>query len=369
MPRSLPGLPLPWQSPAAPAISPCPGNLAVSWQSPGVLAISRCPGNLAVSWQSRGVLAISRCPGNLRSWQHCPMDAPRTARTMWTLFEPLHAVTYFADECIEEYARRRPEGLLDGLLRAVDRRPMGAVGPGRRRRHLLQLQPRPGGPGPPRRLVIRRPRTGCSTRGWPGSTGPCGASSAPTGAPCADIGAGRTPPRLARAAVDGLTIDGRPLAAANVALTWPDEPHLALWHAATVLREHRGDGHVAALVAAGLDGRQALVTMAATGAVPREMLQAARGWDDDAWERVGRCLVERGWLNDDGTPDRRRGPATVRRSRTSPIVWPPQPWERLGDDGTESLRVVLTAAHPRACHRRRRWRCPCPTPSACPPPE
>ena len=37
-----------------------------------------------------------------------------------------------------------------------------------------------------------------------------------------------------------------------------------------MLREHRGDGHVVALVAAGLDGRQALVTMAATGAVPKD---------------------------------------------------------------------------------------------------
>ena len=73
---------------------------------------------------------------------------------------------------------------------------------------------------------------------------------------------------LAMEAIEGLNTDGRPLAAANVALDWPEEPHLALWQAATVLREHHGDGHVTALVAAGLDGRQALVTMAATGAVP-----------------------------------------------------------------------------------------------------
>ena len=74
-----------------------------------------------------------------------------------------------------------------------------------------------------------------------------------------------------------------------------------MWQAATVLREHRGDGHVVALVAAGLDGRQALVTMAATGAVPRAMLQAARGWDDAAWEASADSLVERGWLEEDGT--------------------------------------------------------------------
>ena len=145
---------------------------------------------------------------------------------------------------------------------------------------------------------------------------------------------------LARAALEGLTVDGRPLGAANLALEWPEEPHLALWHAATVLREHRGDGHVVALVAAGLDGRQALVTMAATGAVPRAMLQAARGWDDDAWDASTDVMIERGWLDEDATPTT-SGAAARQEIEDLTDLLAAEPWERLGEDDTESLRAVL----------------------------
>ena len=145
---------------------------------------------------------------------------------------------------------------------------------------------------------------------------------------------------LARTAVEGLKIDGRPLAAANMALDWPEEPHLALWQAATVMREHRGDGHVTALVAAGLDGRDALVTMAATGAVPRAMLQAARGWDDGDWDESVAALVERGWLNEDATLTT-SGNTARREIEEMTDLLAAEPWERLGDDGTESLRAAL----------------------------
>lgn len=79
---------------------------------------------------------------------------------------------------------------------------------------------------------------------------------------------------FAAAAAESPDPAGRPLFAANAALEWPDEPHLRLWHAATLLREHRGDGHVAALVAGGLDGCEAHLTLAATGAVPESQLQS-----------------------------------------------------------------------------------------------
>jgi glucose-1-phosphate cytidylyltransferase len=64
------------------------------------------------------------------------------------------------------------------------------------------------------------------------------------------------PPKAAavlRDAFGACDVSGRPLFAANRELDWPDAPHLALWHAATLLREHRGDGHVIALAAAGFD--------------------------------------------------------------------------------------------------------------------
>ena len=42
----------------------------------------------------------------------------------------------------------------------------------------------------------------------------------------------------------------------------PEEPVARLWHAATLQREHRGDGHNAALVAKGIGGTEAHVLMA-----------------------------------------------------------------------------------------------------------
>src|SRR5262249_13122436 len=78
-------------------------------------------------------------------------------------------------------------------------------------------------------------------------------------------------------------IAGRPLAAAHAAPAWPEEPHLAVWQAATLLREARGDGHVAALVVAGLDPCETLIMFGADHALPAEYMQVARGWSVEEW--------------------------------------------------------------------------------------
>lgn len=64
-----------------------------------------------------------------------------------------------------------------------------------------------------------------------------------------------------RAAVSAPT-EGRALYAGLRALDVPEEPVARLWHAATLLREHRGDGHNAALLAHGIGGTEAHVLMA-----------------------------------------------------------------------------------------------------------
>lgn len=69
--------------------------------------------------------------------------------------------------------------------------------------------------------------------------------------------------------------EGRPLFAGHLAQAWPDEPHLALWQAITLLREYRGDGHIAALTVEAVSGIEALVIHGATGSVPPAVLQAA----------------------------------------------------------------------------------------------
>ena len=71
----------------------------------------------------------------------------------------------------------------------------------------------------------------------------------------------------------------------------PAEPHLALWQALTTLREHRGDGHNAALLQREVDGVGAHVLAAAAGRSSREWLQRARGWDDAELGRRGRAAA------------------------------------------------------------------------------
>jgi hypothetical protein len=105
---------------------------------------------------------------------------------------------------------------------------------------------------------------------------------------------------LARAAAQAAPMEGRALFAANRALPWPEEPTAALWHACTLLREHRGDGHVAALAAAGIGGREANVLQAAAGIVPREVFGVSRHYDDAEWDSVSARLIDRGLVGPDG---------------------------------------------------------------------
>lgn len=106
--------------------------------------------------------------------------------------------------------------------------------------------------------------------------------------------------------------EGRPLFAAHAALPWPDEAHLALWHAQTLLDEWRGDAHAAVLVAEGLTGLDALVTYAATGEEKIQFLRATHGWPDDQWQAAVEGLRGRGVLLADGDP--------VALALTDPVV-------------------------------------------------
>jgi hypothetical protein len=92
--------------------------------------------------------------------------------------------------------------------------------------------------------------------------------------------------------------DGRILGRANAVLAAPRDAHLRLWQALTALREHRGDGHVMALVAHGIAPCEALVLQAATGRSPTEGLQSHRGWSSEDWDRARQQLTERGWIEE-----------------------------------------------------------------------
>ena len=114
----------------------------------------------------------------------------------------------------------------------------------------------------------------------------------------------RVPPRIWRPWLPAdAPVDGRPLFAANLALDWPDEPLAKLWHAVTLLREQRGDAHVAVLATQGISGRESNVLHAAAGRVPKELIMRSRDYDEDQWRQYRDRLVRRGLLgeNDDLT--------------------------------------------------------------------
>ncbi|MFI1731660.1 hypothetical protein ACH40E_21095 [Streptomyces acidicola] len=106
---------------------------------------------------------------------------------------------------------------------------------------------------------------------------------------------------LALRAAEACVRTARPLYAAHAELPVPDEPHLALWHAATLLREHRGDGHLAVLLDAGLDPVEALVSHTATGKgmAPKWALRT-RGWTRHDWDAAEERLRKRGVLDSEG---------------------------------------------------------------------
>ncbi len=95
--------------------------------------------------------------------------------------------------------------------------------------------------------------------------------------------------------------DGRPLYAGHAELPWPDSPLVALWHAITLLREYRGDGHIFALVTHGLSGLEALISYAATGiGFTAQSARRLRGWSNDEWNAATEDLITRGILDRDG---------------------------------------------------------------------
>lgn len=106
---------------------------------------------------------------------------------------------------------------------------------------------------------------------------------------------------LALRATEACIRPGRPLYAAHADLPVPQEAHLALWHATTLLREHRGDGHLAVLAGVELFGLDALVSHSASrDGMPKEVVREKRGWSEEEWSAAERRLCDRGLMTDDG---------------------------------------------------------------------
>ncbi|MFH9193664.1 SCO6745 family protein [Streptomyces globisporus] len=261
---------------------------------------------------------------------------PARVRQMWHLVEPLHAVLYYAPAAFEEAAAlgydTEERWASYFAWRAA---PLGAAGadevvrtfhsfaPGMVDRHV------PVGwavADPDAVLAARLRAVDLTYRALFGDR--------VEGAGFAEAAA--LARRAAEAAAPG--VPGG-LGAANSALPWPDPPHLTLWQAATVLREHRGDGHIAALTGAGLDPVESLVSFAAVGAAAPEVF-ASRGWSAEEWGAARRRLQERGLLAADGTAtDAGRELRAKVELRTDEEA--AAPWRALGEPERERLVQLL----------------------------
>ncbi|MEU4516599.1 hypothetical protein AB0G05_44525 [Nonomuraea wenchangensis] len=258
-------------------------------------------------------------------------EMARLARRMWHQLEPLHAVLYFSPEASAEaaalgydVASRWPSYF------AYRTAPLGRAGTRLATAACYSFSPATVAEHVPAVWSVAAPervleaRLTAVDRTYRGLLG--------------DLLAGpelREAAELARRAAEGAGVEGRALTAANLDLPWADEPHLVLWQAATVLREHRGDGHLAALLAAELDGCEALVSFAAIGAAPVESF-AGRGWSAPEWDAARERLAARG-LVDAGGQATERGRALRDQVERMTDELAAGPWRLLGQERADRL--------------------------------
>lgn len=231
-------------------------------------------------------------------------ESAPTARALWQLFEPVHAVTYFAPEALSAFEQAGLRGWRRGYF-AGRAAPFGPVGAEPVTAAFFTFAPAMVARALPSVWEIVSPGQALEVRR-------AGARAALARLLSGLEKEAERAAELLSSLLEGPDCGGRVLAAANAALGFPVDPLERLWQAVTLVREHRGDGHVAAWVAAGLDGCEVLVLRSGID-VPRSELQPYRGWSDGAWEAAGRRLGERGLLEPDGsaTPEGRRMLAEV----------------------------------------------------------
>ena len=255
------------------------------------------------------------------------------ARRMWELFETYHAVVYFSPRTKEIYEEA---GLKGGWMGYFASR-SAAMGPTTadvvtstfynfHPERVARAIPDAWGLASPERVLEARMRVAdLALRELLGDQ--------VAAEPIAMVAP------VASQAVRACSIGGRPLFAAHAALEIPREPHLELWHAATCLREFRGDGHVNALVLHAIDGCEANVMMAAEGRFDAAVQRAFRGWSDDEWSAAEERLRDRELMDADGLTE--RGWAIRASIERQTDVLSSQPWEVLGPATTAHLASVM----------------------------
>lgn len=260
-----------------------------------------------------------------------PAFDPSVAARAHRAIEPLHAFSYFAPEMEEELTA---VGLERGRMTYFASRSaaMGAVTSGTTTATFFNFNPDLVARHLPRAWTLATPEQVLAARltAVDRALARLLGSEALGSSELAELAA------LARTATEGLDPAGRTLFAAHADLGWPDEPHLVLWHAATLLREYRGDGHLAALLGAGLSGIGAIVTHTATGrGFTVGWARRLRGWSEDEWAAAVSELQAAGLLDEDGLTASGRELRQSIEDATDRLA--SAPWVGLGADRTARL--------------------------------
>ena len=262
--------------------------------------------------------------------------AATIARKCWRTLEPVHGMIYFVPEAAEHYDAIGVEGR-SGYFGSRSA-PMGAVGPLVVQATFFNFHP----------TLVQRAMDGLWERTTPEAM--LLARHAAADAALRRLLGGTVDDPAMREAVDILrpAVDaacrrpeGRPLFAGHARLPEPEMPHLALWWAITLLREFRGDGHIAALVDAELTGVEALILHGATGQVPMSVLQSTRAWPDDEWAAGVDGLLARGLLEPEGDALSPAGTALRDHieARTDELAVPA--WQVLDPDDADRVRTIV----------------------------
>jgi hypothetical protein len=258
---------------------------------------------------------------------------PLTARRLFDRFEPVHAVTYFTPEARSAFDAVGFRGFWMGYF-AGRSAPLGnvptevvtAIFYNFASSHIGRALPDAWEFGSPADALRARETSAVA------ALARCGVTADDTTATVA---------RLLEKAARSAPFDGRPLFAANLALPWPEEPVAKLWHATTLLREQRGDSHVALLAGAGISGRECNVLHAVADRVPRDFIVRSRQYDDDEWLACVARLVARGVLDETGALTD-EGDALKRHLEDTTDRLALAPFDALDDDELEVLFRTLT---------------------------
>ena len=152
----------------------------------------------------------------------------------------------------------------------------------------------------------------------------------------------------ARALIDpvvaGLDIAGKPLAAANASVALPDDPLVALWQQLTVVREWRGDVHIALLVTNEIGPCECLVLQVGTGRFPMRIAQVTRRWDEGQWAAAIDGLAALGWVIADGTVTPEGVEARDRIEADTDRLCE-SIWRSVGDSGAARFGELILPIH------------------------